>query len=810
VANDRILIIDDDRDLWLAYQAVLAAELEEGASARQRLASLLARGRAGQLPQPSYRLDFAAQGQEGYRKILEAVRSHDPYAVAFVDIRMPPGWDGMETAARIRKVDSEIELVIVTAYADRSREEIVKTVGSPDKLLYLRKPFDPEELLQTALSLTEKWKLGRKQEEQRLELQSVLSATAAAIFTVSPQHLLQSWNSAAEKITGFDAIDVIGGPCLFERIVEGGGCRENCPLNGADDLDSGPVELVLIDKGGRRRTVSKSMSLLRDERGSIIKVVEGFWDITALKEAESALQQSEARFRALVETTSDWVWEVDADGCFTYCSPLCEVLYGYFPAELIGQSVFVLLPPEDADAFRELFERCARNLASFQGYERRSVRKDGAIVYIETSGAPYLSDGRIIGFRGIDRDITKRKRNEEERRKLEEQYRQSQKMEALGTLAGGIAHDLNNVLTPIIGNAQLCLLKMPGSSPFQEPCQEIVKGGERAADLLRQILAFSRKQVLTPRHLDLNSLIHNFVKMLRRLIREDIELKLDLADRLWSLYADLGQIEQILINLVVNARDAIAEGGTVTIQTRNEVIAEGRHLVDWDGKAIVGSFVVMTVRDDGMGMDEATLARIFDPFFTTKEVGKGTGLGLSTVYGIVNQHDGFIRVETAPGKGTALHIYFKRSSVAPEVFEKRGTQSVEGGTETILLAEDDLSVRLVTIAALSHYGYQVIEAANGREALRIAATYQGPIDLLLTDIVMPGLGGKAVADSLRQRWPDIPVIFMSGHPAHIAPEELRGAASMFYVQKPFTPHEIAQRVREVLDEKRNAADETKL
>ncbi|MCP4693590.1 MAG: response regulator, partial [Desulfobacterales bacterium] len=382
---------------------------------------------------------------------------------------------------------------------------------------------------------------------------------------------------------------------------------------------------------------------------------------------------------------------------------------------------------------------------------------------------------------------------------------QSRKMEALGTLAGGIAHDLNNILTPIIGNAQLCLLDMDPGHTCYSKLQDIVKSAEKAADLIRQILAFSRKQMLVPSTLDLNKMIADFTKMLRRLIREDIELNLDLSEDLWPVDADSSQMGQILINLVVNARDAIPESGKIVIHTRNETIGDGPGVDDESTLAAIlqppsaGSYVVMAITDDGLGMDEETLARIYDPFFTTKEAGKGTGLGLSTVYGIVNQHEGHIQVQSHPERGTTFSIYFKRTEKKLEIADEVKSVQVNRGKETILIAEDNKDVRMLTVSALEYYGYRVITASSGTEAVRIFNEFAGGIDLLLTDVVMPGFRGEAVAQNLRVKQPGLPIIFMSGHPFDVAPRELEKTEHTSFIQKPFKPQTIARKVREMLD-----------
>jgi two-component system cell cycle sensor histidine kinase/response regulator CckA len=680
--NDRVLIIDDDPEIQNAYRWVLAPEPENRNSSRNRLAHLLPQDRNADPPQsPQFELGVAGQGPEGVAMAEAALKKNQPFAVAFIDIRMPPGFDGMETAARIRRIDPDMEIVVVTAFSDRSRDEIVREVGCPEKLLFLRKPFDPEELLQMALSLTAKWNLARQAEENK-----------------------------------------------------------------------------------------------------------------------AALAESEARFRALVETTSDWVWETDAQGRFTYCSPLCETIYGYRPQELVGEPIFdLLMHPEETAEIRMLFKQCVQAMHGFQNIERRSMTKDGRTIHIEFSGMPVITeDGRVTGFRGIDRDITRRKIIEKERRELEAQYRQSQKLEALGTLAGGIAHDLNNVLTPIMGGAQLSLLKLDPGHPIFDNLKTIEAGVQKAAELIHQILAFSRKQVMTTQPLNMTSLIMDFSVMLRRLIREDIHLAFDLKNGLWIIEADKNQMEQILINLVVNAMDAVAEGGQIVIQTSNQAVSRPTPL-HTGSRLLPGRYVVLSVGDDGMGMDPATMNRIFDPFFTTKENGRGTGLGLSTVYGIVKQHGGEIRVESTPGKGTRFDIFFRRSQSSVAADETNDPKAVDGGRETILLVEDNSDVRDVARTSLKYYGYRVIEAANGTEAIQVFKELEGRIDLLFTDVVMPAMGGQSLAESLRIQKPELPVLFMSGHPFEINTKKLAAMDGNDFIQKPFKPLDLAQKVRRMLD-----------
>ena len=678
----RILVIDDDLDVWKAYRLVLTPETVSSGTSAEKISRLLSPEMDDDPAAANFSLSCAAQGQEGFAMVEEAARKNEPFALAFVDVRMPPGWDGMETARRIRVLDPEIELVIVTAYSDHSIEEIVRAVGSSDKLLFLRKPFDPDELRQLALSLTAKWHLTRLAEQQRKDLIA-----------------------------------------------------------------------------------------------------------------------SEHRFRSLVETTSDFVWEVDHEGRFTYCSPVSLDLYGYAPEELLGRHFYAVLDaPETQELFRGFFYECVSSRSCCQTMERTCLTKDGTRIFIESSGAPVVDgQGQVCGYRGIDRDITARKENEAERQRLEERYRQTQKLEALGTLAGGIAHDLNNILTPILAYSELGKMQTVGNQELHAKFETIENCSQRAAELIRRILSFSRKQKIEVQPLDLRQLIQEFAKMLRRLIREDITLSIALPEKLWPVLADRSQMEQVLMNLVVNARDAMENGGELVISAENRSIA-GQTLYDVDLREICGDFVVLAVSDQGCGIDAKKIAMVFDPFFTTKEVGKGTGLGLATVHGIVAQHDGHILVESEEGKGSSFKIFLPKSE---------GTSSGENvaaaplrlqkGTESILLVEDDAEVLQVLAATLEDLGYRVLTAANGKAALDLFAEKGEGIDLLVTDLIMPGLGGKALGRAIRDRRPGLPILYMTGYAFDVATQELEEEQGAALLQKPFALDHFTGVVRKLLD-----------
>lgn len=798
--NNRILVIDDDREIWKAYKGVLAPEPDQPDSPLVKIRELMSTNSEVQVGEgDSFDVSFASQGKEGFALAQRAVQEDNPFSVAFIDVRMPPGWDGMETSVRIRQIDPHIEIVIVTAYSDRTSSEIAQALGAPGKFLFIRKPFDAEELRQLAVSLTEKWNISRREEEQRNALELVLAASPAAIFTVDRNQKITSWNPAAEKITGYRAEEIIGHTCPIPRIASNFKCRGfcgDCPLQADSSQD-----ITIEDRAGVAKCISLNVTRVEKGPRGNCRMVVAFWDISTLKNTENALRHSESRFRAMVETTSDWVWEIDRDGALIYCSPVAERLFGYGAEELLGKDLFTTLAykEEDSAEYRKKFEKSLAEAACFQSFEHKCRHRNGEMVVIESSGTPVLGeDGTVHGFRGIDRDISARIESERDRRHLEAQFRQSQKLEALGTLAGGIAHDLNNILTPIIGYSEIANQTTAPDHPLKTSLEIIEKSAKRAAGLIRQILAFTRKQVMEPAPINLSMLINDFSKMLRRLIRVDVKMEFDLAESVWTVSADVSQMEQVLLNLVVNARDAVQEGGKIIVRTRNENITSP--VIDSDHATFSGQYVVLSVIDKGVGIDEETLKMIFDPFFTTKDIGRGTGMGLATVHGIVRQHDGHIRVETTPGRGTAFHIYLPRvDNKEIKTEEKLPILELPKGDETILVVEDDRTVLQMIEKSLKDLGYTVLTAVNGKDALNRLKKQSDDIDLVLTDLVMPEMGGWALATGIEEVRSGLPVMFMTGFAFD---QEFHGLAvqqGMTVLQKPFHTQDLARMVRQCLD-----------
>ncbi|MEJ2041178.1 MAG: ATP-binding protein, partial [Desulfosarcinaceae bacterium] len=432
-------------------------------------------------------------------------------------------------------------------------------------------------------------------------------------------------------------------------------------------------------------------------------------------------------------------------------------------------------------------------------YDHPIITGDGQDRWIEVRGTLYRDDqGRLTRMTGICTDITDRKHEEAEKKYLQQQFHQTQKLESVGRLAGGVAHDLNNLLSPILGYSEMLIDEAPPGGPWVAPLKEILKAGFRARDLVRQLLAFSRKQALDFTSVDLNALLKDFENLLRRTIREDIVIQMNLASALPSIKGDMGQLEQVVMNLAVNAQDAMPEGGRLTIETTSLFLDEAYAAEHRGSKP--GPYVMLLVSDTGHGMDLRTRELIFEPFFTTKEVNAGTGLGLATVYGIIKQHGGNIWVYSEPEMGTTFRIYLP---VSDEVFgqEEPSLPAVSdlSGSETIFLVEDNEQVRDLALAILQHAGYTVLSASGGKEALERLSHYSGPLHLLLTDVIMPGINGRQLFSRAADLFPGLKVLYMSGYTAEVIAHHGIMDEGIDFIQKPFSVQALVAKVREVLD-----------
>ena len=514
-------------------------------------------------------------------------------------------------------------------------------------------------------------------------------------------------------------------------------------------------------------------------------------DVGGNEAAAGGDTRSAILLRAILDNVIDGIISIDAHGIVDSFNRPAEKIFGYAAAEVIGRNVKMLMPDpylSEHDDYLNNYLRTGKAKVIGIGREVVGLRKDGATFPMDLAVTEYLLEGSRH-FTGIVRDIT-------ERKKLEELLRQSQKMEAIGQLAGGVAHDFNNLLTVIGGYSSMMLASVGTDDSLRMPLGEIRQAAERATSLTRQLLAFSRKQVVAPKLLDLNDIVRSAEQMLRRLIGENITVSTSLAESISQVRADSGQIEQVIINLAINARDAMGQGGRLSIETRDVQLTKLK-----DPDCVPGRYVMLAMTDTGRGMTPEVKARAFEPFFTTKGPGRGTGLGLATVYGIVKQSGGQIALHSEPGVGSCLKVYLPALTASARQAESDAAPTLDHGHETILLVEDEEGVRRLARLVLESHGYTVIEASNGAQAMEAARAHRGPIHLVVTDVVMPQMSGSKLAQHLHGTHPGAKVLFMSGYTDDAVVRHGVIEAEAAFLQKPFAPHALAQKVRDVLDER---------
>jgi PAS domain S-box-containing protein len=516
-------------------------------------------------------------------------------------------------------------------------------------------------------------------------------------------------------------------------------------------------------------------------------------DLAAVTAAHTQLQKSETYFRHLTEYALDLITILAADGTILFESRSIETELGHPPEEYVGRNAFDFVHPDDTPRVMQAFLNAVQTHGSTPLLSFRFRHKDGTYRILEGRGNNLLDDPAVQGIVFNSRDVT-------EQRRLEEQLRQSQKVQAIGQLTGGVAHDFNNILTAIIGYSDLALAALPSGNTTHQQVEEIRKAANRAAGLTRQLLAFSRKQVLQPKVISLETVVAEMDKMLRRLLGEQIDLVTVAHPPVGNVKADLGQIEQVLLNLAVNARDAmegVAEA-KLTIELRDAVLDET--YAELRGDVQPGEYVLLAISDNGCGMPPEVRARLFEPFFTTKAQGKGTGLGLATCHGIVKQSGGHISVYSEPGCGTTFKVYLPKVNEAAEaIVTNAETLATPAGTGTVLLVEDEPMLRELGLTVLQELGYEVLAAENGKEALALVDAHPDKrIDLLLTDVVMPEMGGKELAEKLRPLSPKTKVIFCSGYTEDAIFHSGGLEAGVYFLQKPYTVAAVAQKVSEVL------------
>ena len=627
-------------------------------------------------------------------------------------------------------------------------------------------------------------------EEQRALLASMVEHSDDAILSKSLEGTITSWNKGAERIFGYLPEEIIGKnvlvlippayqdeePRILERIKNGERIQH--------------YETVRVRKDGTLIDVSLTVSPVRDGTGRIVAISKIARDVTERNRIRQSLRRQEAQLQCLSDANVMGLTLCDLHGTVHDANDAFLRMTGYSRRELEeGKLRWTELTAPD---FHSLDARAVDQLRKHRvsrPYDKEYLRKDGSRLSVLVGASMVPGSEELCATFVLDMS---------DRRRLEEQLRHAQRMEVVGRLAGGVAHDFNNLLTPILGYCELLQEAMPPDAPYREDLDEIKKAGERAAGLTRQLLAFSRKQVLQPRVIELNDAITQIQKLLSRVIGEDVALNLHLAPGIGRIKVDPGQLEQILMNLAVNSRDAMPSGGTLTIETSRASLDE--EYAHTHPEVVPGPHLVLAVSDTGVGMSKETMGHLFEPFFTTKKLGQGTGLGLATVYGIIKQSLGHVFVYSELGRGTTFKIYFPRvDEQASDLSLPVQAPKPDRGTETLLLVEDDKALRMFATRVLREKGYLVLEAGVGAEALMVAKGHPGPIHLLITDVVMPGMSGREVAEQLVAARPRTKVLFISGYTENAIVHHGVLDEDMTLLEKPFNQETLSRKVRQVLD-----------
>ncbi len=633
----------------------------------------------------------------------------------------------------------------------------------------------------------------RLAEETRARLAAIVASSSEAIVGKSLQGIVTNWNSAAERIFGYSTAEMVGQSIfilvppehhdaermLLERIAKG----ERVEFS----------ETERIRKDGQRIYIALSVSPILDGQGRVVGASSIKRDITERRRAAEALAQSQERLQLALKAArmGTWQWDIQTDA-LDWDEGVYQ-LYGIEPGGVTRYEDFIQRVHQDDREFVISTLRRTLERGVHLNYEFRVVLPDGRVRWLADHGRVVRDqDGKVLYMTGVCLDKT-------ERRQMEERLLQSQRMDSVGQLAGGIAHEANNMMSVVLGCADYVLQRTDLPEAVRDDVDQIWRAAKRTAGITQQLLAFSRRQVLQPQVLDLNAVVRDLEPILSRTLGEISRLRLQLSPGLSSVRADPGQLEQVLINLTLNARDAMSEGGTLTIETTGVMLDEAYAA----GKSIdtlrTGEYVALVLSDTGHGIDRSIMSRIFEPFFTTKPVGEGTGLGLSTVYGIIKQSGGFIWVYSEPGLGTTFKVYFPAAEALREPEVYRAAAPGARPDETVLVAEDEEMVRSIMARTLRDCGYQVLEAGNGAEALEILDAREGRISLIVADVVMPTLGGREMAERLADRWPDVPVLFTSGYTGmDVVRRGLLNEGDEF-VQKPIAPEVLARKVREMVD-----------
>lgn len=729
---------------------------------------------------------FSVEHSDRLQTGLERIAT-GAFDIVLLDLNLPDSI-GLNTLERILTKVSEMPVIVLTGINDEAMGIRAVNMGAQD---YLVKGFIDGNLLTRSIQYAiERHNLlmERKRADAALlasaqQWQTTFDAMNDAVCLMDIEGRIIRVNNAMSNLLGKPTSEIVGSVC-WELVHGTSRSPEECPLMRMRETHHRESQVLPMND----RWFLVNVDPLLDEMDNIIGAVHIMSDITELEQTEELLKKSEEKYRSLVENLNDVIFTIDTEGYIIYISPVATNVFGYTPDEFIGKQFSQFVYPQDLPDLMSEFEQIMKG--KLEPYEFRMLHKSSKIHYVRTSSRPVLENGQLTGMTGILTDITSQKQ-------LEEQFHQAQKMEAIGRLAGGVAHDFNNLLQIITGYGEFVLSQLDKSDPMRIYIEEIKKAGEQASLLTRQLLAFSRTQMLKPQLLSIRDLVNNIGKMIRRLIGEDIELVTILPLDIIPVKADPGQIEQIIMNLAVNARDAMPEGGKLTIKTENVTIDETQSQLIPESQP--GSYVCLSVSDTGTGMSKEVIQRIFEPFFSTKGT-MGTGLGLSVVYGIVRQHDGWINVYSELEQGSVFKIYLpaisKKSKV--EVKEEPSLLGLSGSGEQILMVEDEHRVREFVARLLQENGYVVFKASNAVEAMGIFMREDTNIQLVLSDVVLTDLNGLQLVDQLLTINPNLRVLFSSGYADQRSQWQSIHDKGYHFIQKPYAIADLLGTIKEII------------
>jgi two-component system, cell cycle sensor histidine kinase and response regulator CckA len=743
------------------------------------------------------RIPFQARRVDSQNAFLQELEAFQP-DVILSDYTLPQ-FDGMTALSLARSRAPSIPFLIVTGSVNEETAVGCMKAGATDYLLksnLARIGPAIEAALERERAHAEKIQAESALAASERRFRSLVQNSSDLVTIVAPDGTIRYASDSAERIVGYSPAELIG-TCLTDYLAQDDVEPMRTLLqNGSPSRSVGdPLEFCLRRKDGTPVWLEAvGTNLLTDP--TIRGIVLNTRDVSERRRADSALRESEERYRDLFDNASDLVCMVDPAGALLYVNQAWQQGLGYEGDEINHLQFEDIVHPDSRPYYAQVMKRVLDG-ERLDHVELMFVPRSGLPITVEGNLSCTFKDGAPSVVRGIYRDITERKR-------VEEHLRRAERMQAAGKLAGGVAHEVNNMMTGVIGFSEFVYRSFEPNDPRREDMEEVIRAATRAADVTRQLLAFTRQQYLQPQTVELNTVVRDMEKMLRRSLGEDKQLELRLAPELGQIRADRGQLEQVLINLVLNARDALMDHGRVTIETGSSVWDDAYAERHGGVEIPRGRYVMLAVSDNGCGMEPDVQARIFEPFFTTKPVGQGTGLGLSTVYGIVKQSGGFIWAYSEPGQGTVFKVYLPENQPAPAsepIPEPAAQPGAERGVETILVIEDEDIVRNLAVRGLRDHGYTVVEARNGMEALDYLKRYPGSVDLVISDVVMPEMGGREFGQRLALAEPDLPILFMSGYTGDDVVQRGLLEPGAPFQQKPFTPGTLSTKIRAMLDQR---------